>query len=141
MALTLFFDHDVPKLISTILRSRGMRIVTAFELRRHEAGDEEHLLFAARHGYVVVTRNARDFLLLHRAWLLWFVDFGVTPVPSHAGILVIPQDIGALFPSTALAYAAAANAIASFTQQTVLAQLANHLYLWDAASGGWKTAP
>lgn len=138
MPPTLFFDHDVPKLIPTILRNRGGQVVTAFEMQRHEAGDEEHLLFAARQGYVVVTRNARDLLLLHNAWCLWFTDYAVSPTPTHAGILIVPQDIGQAFLSLALAYAAAANAIEAFIRGAYPTQLANRLDIWDAASSGWR---
>ncbi len=44
-----------------------------------------HLLTAARASRILVTRNWRDFRLLHRAWRDWGVPLG------HAGILIIPQ--------------------------------------------------
>lgn len=57
--------------------------------------DEEHLWFAAQHGWVLVTQNGQDFRMLHRAWHLWGVPL------MHAGILVVEQRSAVLSHTTA----------------------------------------
>lgn len=35
------------------------------------ASDDAHLSLAARSGWILVTHNAKDFILLHAAWRRW----------------------------------------------------------------------
>lgn len=53
------------------------------------ASDNEQLLVAAQRNRVFVTRNERDFILLHDAWQRWGRAWGVTV--THPGVLILPQ--------------------------------------------------
>lgn len=35
------------------------------------ASDDAHLSLTARSGWILVTHNAKDFILLHAAWRRW----------------------------------------------------------------------
>lgn len=83
-------DHNVSQKIAPLLRTAGHDVVTARELRMESAGDEEHLLIAAKSGRILVTYNVKDFRLLHDAWQRWSRDWGV--IRHHAGILIIPDN-------------------------------------------------
>jgi len=52
------------------------------------AFDAEHLLSAAKTGRTLITRD-KDYIELHVAWRQWAGAWGVTPLPEHAGILII----------------------------------------------------
>ncbi|MGI8855688.1 MAG: DUF5615 family PIN-like protein [Thermomicrobiales bacterium] len=72
-----------------LLRTAGHDSVTARELRMEAAGDDEHLLVAAKTDRILVTYNVKDFRLLHDAWQRWSGDWNVAR--RHAGILIIPD--------------------------------------------------
>jgi hypothetical protein len=87
----LYTDHNVDQRIAIQLRHLGHYVVTAPMLGLQRAGDDEHLLAAAQHSWILVTHDWKDFSLLHDAWRRWAQAWRATPVPQHAGILVIPQ--------------------------------------------------
>lgn len=62
MALKLYLDQQVPRVIATTLRARGIEVVTAFEDRSSELADEALLDRATEIGYVLFTRD-KDFLI------------------------------------------------------------------------------
>jgi hypothetical protein len=82
----LYLDEDIKYDAVALLQMRGHGVVHA---RDHSKGstDGAQLLVAARAGWIVVTCNQRDFLLLHDAWLRWSHDWGVKP--EHSGILLV----------------------------------------------------
>ena len=84
----LYFDHNVKGKVARILASQGQTACTARDVGMWRATDEEHLLFAATQGWLLVT-NDRDFILLHDAWHRWSREWNVHPV--HAGILLTVQ--------------------------------------------------
>jgi hypothetical protein len=98
---------------------------TADAQGRKGANDEEHLWLAAQHGWILVTHNAADFRMLHRAWLLWNVPL------RHAGILVLPQQPGTLARQMALD-------IDALLQSHP--PLENRLYGWQPRTG-WVPHP
>jgi hypothetical protein len=38
-----------------------------------------------------VTRNTKDFAMLHEAWTTWSDEWGIAGRVAHAGTLLIPQ--------------------------------------------------
>lgn len=86
----LYFDNDVSLRLVPLLAGSGHSVTTARGLGLARAGDEMHFLAAVQRQEVLITSNRHDFVLLHRAWLLWATALGLT-MPSHPGILVIDQ--------------------------------------------------
>lgn len=84
-----YLDNDVAPAVALILRQLGHAATTAREVGSARAGDPEQLLVASSRREILVTHNARDFILLHQAWLRWQQAWGVSQ--PHHGILVIPQ--------------------------------------------------
>jgi hypothetical protein len=83
-------DQNTPPSLASTLHRLGHVALTARDLGMRQARDAEHLLHAAQHGRIIVTRD-KDFLELHLAWIRWPVAWGISPLPFHAGILVIPS--------------------------------------------------
>jgi hypothetical protein len=127
----LCLDENVAADVGVILESQGhdgLSIVSAPALRR--IGDYDVRRIAAREGRMLVTHNAGDFTLLHRAWRRWSGDGGVTV--SHAGILVLLHKLRV-----------APAEIASHIGELLATgwPLGNELYLFKGAQGGWVRAP
>jgi hypothetical protein len=91
--IRLHIDHDVPRAIADwldTLQDNGAPkydVETATSLRMTTAPDHEHLLAAAQEARVLITRNWRDYYLLHGAWIHWSGVMGAER--THAGILVL----------------------------------------------------
>jgi len=86
------------------------------------AGDEAHLSLAARSGWTLITHNAKDFSLLHAAWLRWSADWQT--LAHHAGILVLIPPVSP---------AEAANEIVSLLEAGQ--EPGDELYIWRRHSG------
>ncbi|MEL6469491.1 MAG: DUF5615 family PIN-like protein [Cyanobacteria bacterium J06623_4] len=80
---SLYTDEDVSALVATLLRSRGLDVVTVPEKKKLGNTDIEQLEFSTSLGRCIVTHNRVDFELLH----LQFVDKG----KEHYGIIIVPQ--------------------------------------------------
>ena len=98
----------------------GVRTVRDLGLQR--AGDEEHMLLAARNRWIIVTHNANHFKLLHDAWYAWQVAM------VHGGILIAPHG-----PPEMLA-----RLVGTFPHMDL--PIANRLYEWRR-HGGWHPYP
>lgn len=85
------FDENVAELMARSSEGFGHDVMTARLLRTKGIDDARQLFLAVRLGRVFVTYNARDSLLLHRAWRLWCHEWGVSGEARHYGILVFPQ--------------------------------------------------
>ena len=84
-----YIDHDVAQEVARLLRVNGHNVVTVRDLRTPRDRDAQHLLLAAIQGRILITHNARDYQLLHDAWLRWQVHWSLaTP---HAGIAILPH--------------------------------------------------
>jgi hypothetical protein len=119
------FDNDVPHETADLRRGVGHLVVTAGELGKSAAPDDELCLIAAQRGDVFVTHNHNHFALLHDAWRRWFIAYDVQPAPAHSGILAIPQPKprqGYWLPDQA------AGEIDTFLRQGL--PLINRLYRW-----------
>ena len=87
----IYLDADVDALFSGSLRDAGNVVLVTAELGRRRAHDDEQLAFAAERGFILITHNVDDYLLLQRAWRHWPDVWDINPRPRHAGILAIPQ--------------------------------------------------
>lgn len=94
-----YLDNDVATRVADELRTLGHHAVTTRSLHRGHTRDEQQLLFAAQQGWIVVTHNAKDFILLHDAWQLWANAWQVPA--QHAGIMIPPH--GSTWPATKIA--------------------------------------
>lgn len=80
-----YFDEDVPDDIALFLAGLGDTVNLTRAIGRKGTDDYQQVWFAAARGWIIVTRNGRDYERLHRTWHLWGVP------RSHAGIILIPQ--------------------------------------------------
>jgi len=86
MPLTIYSDDNIDddELIAR-LRKAGYRVVSPRQVGTSGCKDLEHLAYAAKHGYVLLTEDAKEFTeKWHRQWL----EEG----HSHSGILVIHHE-------------------------------------------------
>lgn len=120
-----YLDEDVPEALAPLLAGVGHRATTTRIEGHKGVPDYVQLWHAALHGWIFVTLNRKDYLLLHGAWQHWGVP------RQHAGILVLPHVPRADLP----ALAAAIDALVS----SPLIVQGNALYSWTA-SAGWRSA-
>jgi hypothetical protein len=66
------------------LRQRSHVVHTPRSEKTVGAHDDDHLIHAADHGYVLITRNPRDFQALHAEWQ--------AQARRHSGILLVYRD-------------------------------------------------
>lgn len=78
MSLHYSLTHSTPT---------GTRSSPHYDEGRAGATDGSQLLYAADHGWIILTHNRADFILLHDAWHLWARAWDVEP--EHAGIIVL----------------------------------------------------
>lgn len=84
MTISLYLDEDtMDEDLVRALRARGVELMTVREAELLGKSDEEQLLYAADHGYVVYTFNVGDFMALHTK----FLQEGL----SHGGIILGEQ--------------------------------------------------
>jgi hypothetical protein len=83
--MTIYLDDDsASRQLSLMLRKAGHDVSTPAELGITGAPDPVHLIQAIRDGRVLLTRNARDFTLLH--------DLVRASGGGHPGILLVHFD-------------------------------------------------
>lgn len=81
--MRLLLDAHLDPAIALVLRERGHDVISVLELGadRYQAADAELLGFASAEQRAFVTRNIRDFILLHAIW--------AGQERAHAGIVLI----------------------------------------------------
>jgi hypothetical protein len=133
---SFYIDNDTPLHIAVLLRGAGHTAVTARSLGLTAAKDDAQLLTAAQRGAVLVTHNAKDFSLLHSAWLRWSDAWGVGA--QHAGILLLPQATAAERARGAMG----ADELAQFILDLVAqgSPTTNELWQWQRGRG-WVRRP
>jgi hypothetical protein len=89
---TLYLDEDMPQGAVRALVRLGYAATYARWVLPPSTSDDDHLRYTAGHRYILITRNRRDFELLHHAWRSWSKVWEVQPAPEHSGILVTPGD-------------------------------------------------
>ena len=96
-----YLDEDVDRAYIALFEAKRLTALTTAQARRLRAHDDVQLLTATDFGRILLTHNARDFLLLDRAWRSlaqrWQVD-----VSNHSSILVVPQTSKESFPQIVL---------------------------------------
>lgn len=122
----LYFDNDVSLRLVPMLEEARHAITTSVELGLTAAGDEVQLLTAVQRQEIFITSNRHDFMMLHRAWLLWPSAFGFT-LPTHPGIVVMDQ-------AAPIAQFKALHALLSGTPTD---QIPNQMLWWHAPIG-WR---
>jgi len=75
-------SHD--NILVRLLRQRGYIVQTPVEAKIPGVPDAVHLEYAARHGYMLLTKNTDDFSDLHDIWQ--------AQGRKHAGILLIYEE-------------------------------------------------
>lgn len=88
---SFYLDENVSEQLRPLLERHGHRAIIARSVHGGRTSDHEHVATATRNNWLLVTHDRKDFRLLHRAWIEWFSEFGVEPIPTHADILLIPQ--------------------------------------------------
>ena len=88
----LYLDHNVHLDLADLLTGMGHPTTTARNERMELATDDAHLLLTTRSHRILVSHNNKDFLLLHNAWGRWSQALCVPQ--AHAGILIVPENIG-----------------------------------------------
>jgi predicted nuclease of predicted toxin-antitoxin system len=79
----VYTDEDVSNLVATLLRSRGLDVLTTIEAGMMGHSDAEQLTYATTYERCILTHNRVDFETLHLAY--------ITGHQQHSGIIVIPQ--------------------------------------------------
>lgn len=64
----LYLDEDVDVTVGRLLHARGFKAIATRDAAQLGATDEEQLLYATGHEFVLVTHNRGDFEELHRRW-------------------------------------------------------------------------
>ena len=84
MALKFYTDTHIAKAVIQQLRARGVDIVRCQEVGMADAGDEEHLRYAAAQGRILVSQDG-DFTIIHAEWR--------QAGRAHAGIMRVPPHL------------------------------------------------
>jgi hypothetical protein len=90
----LYLDEQISERLAEALEALGYDVVSVTRLGNKGLSDALHFMLAARAGRVVVTYDVEDFTLLHEAWQAWPHEWNVTPLPRHAGVLLIKPYTG-----------------------------------------------
>lgn len=80
---SVYTDEDVSNLVATLLRNRGLDVLTTIEAGMMGHSDVEQLSYASAHNRCLLTHNRVDFETLHLAL--------ISEARQHSGIIVIPQ--------------------------------------------------
>ncbi len=66
--VSLYTDEDVPPRLAELLRLRGYRAASAYDVGMIARPDEQHLSYAASQGMAILVFNGQGYLLLARRW-------------------------------------------------------------------------
>ena len=92
MRVKLYLDEDVPLSFGEALRTRGVDALSTQKAGNKGCTDLEQLLFAVKHGRVIITHNKKDFMLLHKHYL-------EVKKQHHGIILTDQQPVGIMLKS------------------------------------------
>lgn len=85
MPLSLYLDDCADDdILAALLRRAGHAVHTPRSAGTSGVSDDEHLVYAARHGHTLLTKDPDDFLELHYHWQ--------TTNRSHSGILLVYEE-------------------------------------------------
>ena len=83
MRIKLYLDEDVDVSLSIALKQKGIDVLTTQESGHKRLSDAEQLEFAVSNKRAILTHNKRDFILLHKKYLLEGIE--------HYGIILSDQ--------------------------------------------------
>lgn len=83
MGINFYLDEDVDISLQHALTNRGIEIITTQDAGNIRNTDYEQLMFATREYRVIITHNTRDFMVLHKNFLM--------TSNTHSGIVVSDQ--------------------------------------------------
>ena len=83
MPAALYTDEDMFAMVATLLKSRGLDVITVPELATLGKTDSEQLKIATSLGRCLLTHNRVDFERLHIQYL--------NENKQHSGIIIVPQ--------------------------------------------------
>lgn len=66
--ISLYIDEDIPPRLAALLRQRGHRVASAYDVGMIARQDEQHLSYAAARGMAILVLNGQSYLLLARRW-------------------------------------------------------------------------
>lgn len=118
-----YLDQNVSQRIVPFLQGVGHRAISTRSMHFERAGDDEQLFLAWKNGWIMVTHDGDDYLLLHTALRRWANAWNMTD--THAGILILPYGFGEREQARRLDIFAASGLV-----------IANELYDWQEI-GGW----
>jgi predicted nuclease of predicted toxin-antitoxin system len=81
---SLYTDEDIANLVATLLRNRGLDVLTTIEAGMSGFSDDEQLAYAASDNRCILTHNRVDYERLHLNY--------VQADQQHSGIIVTPQN-------------------------------------------------
>jgi len=110
--VSLYTNEDVPPRLATLLRQRGHRVASAYDVGMVARPDEHHLSYAATNGMTMLVFSGRDYLLLVQRWR--------SVGRPHAGILIADP-----FPNRQLDQLL--RRILAFLHRTTLNQMVNRV--------------
>lgn len=84
---SFYTDENIALETARQLGGLGHVVVRCQDVGRIKAPDDEHLVYAAERGYILITHD-RDFIQLSPMWKRWTR----AGLPNHPGILVIPDE-------------------------------------------------
>lgn len=125
---TFYTDENVSSQLNDALHALGHTIFATFDEGRSGATDSNQLLYAAERGWIILTHNRADFILLQDAWHLWARAWHVEP--KHTGIVVVEPTHASHYPEMAVL-------INDIQQQNMLT---NTLFAWKRTTG-WVRNP
>jgi len=74
------------------MKGVGYQAITMRSMHFDRAGDDEQLFLAWQNGWIMVTHDGDDYLLLHTTLRRWASAWSMTDI--HAGILILPYGLG-----------------------------------------------
>ena len=85
MTLALYLDDCAfsYSLQERLIRA-GHQVTIPVDVGMREVGDDEHLAYVVQHGLILLTKNPKDFVILHHELL--------AAGGSHSGIFLVYQD-------------------------------------------------
>jgi hypothetical protein len=119
----LYLDEDVRYAATASLAQLGHSVTHTNDYRKG-AKDDLQLLLSADAGWIFVTCNHKDYMLLHDAWQHWSRRWGISP--EHAGVLLVDN-----------AWPAALIAERVHAFVTSSRPITNRLYRW-VGGRGWE---
>jgi hypothetical protein len=81
---SLYTDEDIANLVVTLLRARGLDVLTTLDAGMASCSDQQQLAYAAAQERCLLTHNQVDYERLH----LSYIEIG----QQHSGIIVTPQN-------------------------------------------------